>query len=158
MNSVRKHEKRQRRFTQINIAQMNADQDFPEGHLTHDIIGAFYCVYNALGYGFLETVYQRAMAHELTKRGIRVDREYLSEVWYDGIVVGHFRSDLIANTRVVVETKASERLGDADGKQMLNYLRATNLDVGLLLHFGPKAAFQRFVYSNTPKPIRSDGC
>lgn len=135
---------------------MNADQDFPEGALTREIIGAFYCVYNALGYGFLESVYQRAMAHELTKRGIRVQREYLSEVLYDGVVVGHYRADMVAERTVVVETKASERLVEADRKQMLNYLRATKLEVGLLLHFGPKAHFQRFVYSKTPMPLRSD--
>lgn len=135
---------------------MKADQNFPEGQLTHEIVGAFYSVYNTLGYGFLEAVYQRAMGHELTKRGIRVEREYLSEVLYDGVVVGHYRSDLVADGKVVVETKASERLVDTDRKQMRNYLRATNLEVGLLLHFGPKATFQRFVYSNTPKPLRSD--
>ena len=87
------------------------------------------------------------MAHELTKRGIRVQREYLSKVLYDGVVVGHYRADMVAERTVVVETKASERLVEADRKQMLNYLRATKLEVGLLLHFGPKAHFQRFVYS-----------
>lgn len=135
---------------------MNASRNFPEAELTHEIIGAFYCVYNALGYGFLETVYQRALAHELTKRGIRVEREYLSAVLYDGVVFGHYRADMVAERKVVVETKSSERPVATDRKQILNYLRATNLEVGLLLHFGPKADFRRFIYSKTPKPLRSD--
>ena len=132
---------------------MNADKDFQEKALTHEVIGAFYKVYNVLGYGFLEAVYKRAMAHELTKRGVRVDREYLSPVYYDGVEVGHYRADLVANGKVVVEVKASERLAETDRKQLLNYLRSTNLEVGLLLHFGPKAQFYRFAYSHIPKPV-----
>ena len=134
---------------------MNADQPFIETALTHQIIGAFYRVYNALGYGFLETVYQRAMAHELTKRGVRVDREYLSPVFYDGVEVGHYRADLVAGGKVVIEVKASQRLVESDRKQVLNYLRSTSLEVGLLLHFGPRAQLCRFAYSNTPKPART---
>ena len=133
------------------MAQTNAD-DFPEKELTREIIAAFYRVYNKLGYGFLETVHQRALAHELTKRGIRVEREYLSEVFYDGVMVGHYKSDLVAEQKVEIETKASEHLVEADRKQMLNYLRSTNLEVGLLLHFGPKPSHRRFVYSNKNKP------
>lgn len=131
---------------------MSADQYFPEKELTREIIGAFYCVYNTLGYGFLESVYQRALAHELTKRGIRVEREYLSEVWYDGVLVGHYKSDLVAEKKIDIETKASEHVVAADRKQVLNYLRSTNLEVGLLLHFGPKPAHYRLVYGNKNKP------
>jgi GxxExxY protein len=124
---------------------MKSDYNFPEKELTWEIIGAFYTMYNALGHGFLESVYQRAMEHELKKRGFRVDREYLSEVYYDGVVVGHFRSDLIVELKVVLETKASERIPEAERKKMVHYLKCTNLTVGLVLHFGPKAEVHRFV-------------
>jgi GxxExxY protein len=124
---------------------MTADQDFPEKELTYQIIGAYYKVYNALGYGFLESVYQRAMAHELRKRGIRVDLEYVTEVFYDDVVVGHFRSDMIAELKVVIENKACEQLTEVDRRKTLNYLKCTKLEVALLLHFGPKAHFERFV-------------
>ncbi|MGQ0642742.1 MAG: GxxExxY protein [Gemmatimonadaceae bacterium] len=127
-------------------------EDFPEKELTREIIAAFYRVYNTLGYGFLESVYQRALAHELTKRGIHVDREYVSDVYYDGIRVGHFKSDLVAERKVDIETKACEHLIAADRKKLMNYLRSTKLEVGLLLHFGPKPAHYRVVYSNRFKP------
>lgn len=135
---------------------MNADKAFPEKALTREIIAAFYRVYNTLGYGFLENVYQRALAHELVKQGIRVEREFLSAVYYDGVIVGHYRSDLVAEGKVDIETKASEHVVDADKKQLLNYLRATNLEVGLLLHFGPRPAFHRMAYSNENKPWYRD--
>jgi GxxExxY protein len=120
-------------------AQMNADNDHPEKELTHEIIGAFYKVYNTLGYGFLESVYQRALAYELRKRGLNVETEFLCEVSYDGVTVGHFRCDMAVQRRVIVETKAAERLSEADHNQTLNYVRAAAFEVGLLLHFDTRS-------------------
>jgi GxxExxY protein len=116
-----------------------------ERELTGEIIGAFYECYNQLGFGFLESVYRRALATECRERGLRVAEEYPVEVVYKGVSVGAFRMDLLVGGRVVVEVKASTFLGPTDKRQLLNYLRATNLEVGLLLHFGPEPTFHRFV-------------
>jgi GxxExxY protein len=127
-----------------------------EEALTRRIIGAFYDVYNALGYGFLESVYANALATELVSRGLHVVREARTDVRYRGEVVGTFRADLLVESRVVLELKASPRLHDVDLAQLLNYLKATHLEVGLLLHFGPRAKVRRFVASNELKVALSD--
>ncbi len=119
-----------------------------EEAITRRVIGAFYDVYNSLGYGFLESVYANALAIELVERGLHVVREARAEVRYKGEVVGMFRADLLVESRVVVELKASRHLDPAHGRQLINYLRSTDLEVGLLLHFGPRASFQRFISSN----------
>jgi GxxExxY protein len=111
--------------------------------LTESIIGSFYEVYNHLGYGFLESVYQKALLIELTLRGHHVQREVLVNVYYKGYHVGHHRVDLIVEHRVVVETKASEQLPKIAVPQCVSYLRACRLLVGLLLHFGPEPRVKR---------------
>ncbi|MEO8563850.1 MAG: GxxExxY protein [bacterium] len=128
-----------------------------ERELTGRIIGAYYECYNELGFGFLESVYRRALAIELRARGIRVAEEASVEVAYKGVVVGAYRIDLLVENRVVVEIKASSVLGPTDRQQLLNYLRATELHVGLLLHFGPEPSFFRFVSERTgrrPRPAQ----
>jgi GxxExxY protein len=122
--------------------------------LTNEIIRAFYYVYNRLGYGFVESVYSRALAHVLRKRGFFVECEAAIEVWFEGIRVGVFKADMIVERAVVLENKASRSITDADWKQLLNQLNATDFEVGLLLHFGPSAAFKRLVYSNKFKRYR----
>jgi GxxExxY protein len=119
-----------------------------EEALTRRIIGAFYDVYNALGYGFLESVYANALAVEIVSRGLHVVREARAEVRYRGEVVGTFRADLLVESRVVVGLKASPRLDPAYSFKVLNYLRATDLEVGLLLHFGPRPGIKRFIASD----------
>src|SRR5918999_3132505 len=118
-----------------------------EEALTRRVIGAFYDVYNSLGYGFLESVYANALAFEIVSRGLHVVREARADVRYKGEVVGMFRADLLVESRVVVELKASAKLDPAHASQLLNYLRATDLEVGLLLHFGPRPGIKRFVAS-----------
>lgn len=121
-----------------------------ERELTHRVIGTFYDVYNALGYGFLESVYRNAFAMELTRRGFHVATEVPVEVKYDGQVVGLFRADVLVESRVVLELKACQKLTQADEMQVLNYLRATDLELGLLFHFGPRPAFRRFIATRPP--------
>jgi len=116
-----------------------------EEALTHEIIGAFYTVYNALGYGLLESVYTTALCLELTRRGLRVEREVRVEVFCGADKVGTFRADVLVESRVVVENKATRVLSATDRPQLLNCLRCSNLEVGLLLHFGPRPAFHRVV-------------
>lgn len=128
----------------------------PHGEITHRIIGAFFHVYNRLGYGFAETVYRKVLAKDLVSRGLHVAEEAPIEVRIDGDVVGVYRADLLVANRVICELKATERLSPTASMQLLNCLRATDLEVGLLLHFGPSAAFQRIVAGNDRKHRRTD--
>lgn len=121
-----------------------------EERLTRSVIGAFYEVYNTLGFGFLEHVYVMALERELLVRGHRVGREVSTHVTYKGHVLAVQRIDMIVDERLVVETKTTLETPKAAERQLLNYLRATNLEVGLLLHFGPEAKFHRVVSSNRP--------
>jgi GxxExxY protein len=113
--------------------------------VTGAIIGAFYESYNVLGFGFLESVYRNALAGELRKTGLHVLQETPIEVTYKDARVGWFRLDLLVERAVAVEVKAATTLGPTDKQQLLNYLRATSLDVGLLLHYGPEPKFHRLV-------------
>jgi GxxExxY protein len=113
--------------------------------LTKAVIGAFYRAYNGLGYGFLESVYVNALMMELTALGLHVECERRVEVRYKGEVVGEYRCDLIVEGKIVVEVKANERLGDSAERQLYNYLRCGDLEVGLLLHFGLRPKFRRLV-------------
>ena len=112
--------------------------------LTEKIIGAFYKVYNTLGYGFSEKVYENALLHELRKSGLKVQAQKSIEVWYDGILVGDFIADLLVEDTILVELKACRTLSDAHTAQALNYLAATGLRICLLLNFGsPKVEVRR---------------
>jgi GxxExxY protein len=113
--------------------------------LTREIIGAFYTVYNELGYGFAEAIYANAISYELETRELAVRREVPFEVHYLGEVIGQYRVDLMVNETVVVELKAGEAIGETERRQLLNYLCVTGLPVGLLFHFGPKPWFKRMV-------------
>lgn len=113
--------------------------------LTAEIIGGFFIVYNALGYGFLEHVYANALSLELRNRRLHIEREVPCEVQYAGQPVGTFRMDMVVQRRVVVEVKSCAQVGKAEERQLYNYLRAGTLTVGLLLHFGPRPSFKRFV-------------
>ena len=121
------------------------------GELTSDILNAFYAVYNSLGYGFLETVYENALAHELRKRGHRVEQQAPITVRYDNIVVGQYFADILVDRKVVLELKTAERISDAHVAQLVNYLKATELEVGLLLNFGPKPEFRRKIFTQSRK-------
>jgi GxxExxY protein len=113
--------------------------------LTAEIIGSFFTVYNVHGFGFLESVYVNSLSLELRTRGLRVEREVPVEVQYLGQPVGNYRLDMVVNGLVVVEIKAGATLVEADRKQLFNYLKASRLEVGLLLHFGPAPEFKRLV-------------
>jgi GxxExxY protein len=121
--------------------------------VTKSIIAAFFTVYNKLGYGFLENVYCGALALELRRRGHRVAREVAVPVYYDGEQVAKYRMDFIADDVIVLEVKSTAVLNPSDKRQLLNYLRATPLEVGLLLHFGPKPKFYRCVASQQSRRV-----
>jgi len=119
-----------------------------EEALTHKIIGAFFEVYRTLGHGFLESVYAKALELELVARGLHVAREVLTDVKFKGQVIGVFRADMLVESRVVLELKAGRKHDGADVAQLLNYLRSTDLELGLLLHFGPRPSFKRLIATN----------
>ena len=119
--------------------------------ITELIIKAFYTVYNTLGYGFLEKVYGNAMAIELRKLGLKVVLEARIVVYYGGQVVGEYFADLLVAGTVIVELKAVKRLLEAHEAQLLNYLKATPYEVGLLLNFGPKPEIKRKAFDNSRK-------
>jgi GxxExxY protein len=114
--------------------------------LTERVIAAFYQVYNTLGWGFLEKVYHNALLHELGKRGLRVETKVKFDVYYDGIHVGEYFADIVVEGLVILELKAVETLAPEHEAQLVNYLKASSVDVGLLLNFGPKPVFRRKVY------------
>jgi GxxExxY protein len=116
-----------------------------EERLTHSVIGAFFHVYNTLGFGFLEHVYVMALERELLKRGHKVARELWVPVFYEGEELCKQRLDMVVDEKLVVETKSTLELSKTASHQLYNYLRATKLHVGLLFHFGPEPKFYRLV-------------
>jgi GxxExxY protein len=120
--------------------------------LTRSVIGAFFEVYNALGYGFLEHLYASALEREILARGHRVARELAVRVRYKGDELGMHRLDMVVDNLLVIETKSTFALDKSAPRQLYSYLRATNLEVGLLLHFGPQPKFHRVICENHLKP------
>ena len=116
--------------------------------VTDRILKAFYRVYNTLGYGFLEKVYEQAMMMELRSMGLRCVRQQPIEVYYQGERVGEYFADLIVEECVIVELKAAEGLREEHKAQLINYFKATEIEVGLLLNFGKKPQFKRKVFTN----------
>lgn len=119
--------------------------------VTQKIIGAFFKVYNTLGYGFSERVYQNALVIELLALGLKVEVQKQIAVYYAGTMVGEYYADIVVNGVVIVELKAVPRLLPEHEAQLLNYLKATPIEVGLLLNFGPRAQHERKVYDNELK-------
>jgi len=105
--------------------------------LTHKIIGCAYKVFNQLGFGFLESVYRKAMVIELSKSHLKVEEEKTLQVYYDGIVVGNFLADLFVEDTVVVELKSVQNTVEGHEVQLVNYLNGLKKEIGLLINFGP---------------------
>jgi GxxExxY protein len=127
---------------------------FPHRDITEKIIGVFYDVYNELGFGFLESVYHRAMVIALTEAGLVAESKVKLPVYFRGQVVGDFEADLLVERHVILELKAVEELCSAHEAQTLNYLKASAVEVGLLLKFGPKPRITRLAFSNERKRSR----
>jgi len=118
---------------------------------TDKIINAFYKVYNKLGYGFLGRVYQNALLIELRKMGLYCEIEKPVKVYYDGVLVGDYRADIVVENCIIIENKAAEFLAEEHEFQLINYLKATEIEVGLLLNFGKKPEFKRKIFTNNRK-------
>ena len=131
---------------------MNTDyKDSKYAELTEKIIGIFYKVYNILGYGFLEKVYENAMMLEFKNENIHAVSQYAIRVLYQDKIVGEYFADILVDGKVIVEIKAARNLGLDNEAQLLNYLKATDKEVGLLLNFGPKPEIKRKVFDNFRK-------
>ncbi len=123
--------------------------------ITQKIIGAFYTVYNTLGYGFLEKVYVNATAIELRKQGLQVVCQVPITVTYDGHIVGEYIADMLVENCVIVEFKAVWQLLTEHEAQLISYLNATPYEVGLLLNFGPQPKFMRKIFDNDRKKYQT---
>jgi GxxExxY protein len=135
---------------------MNADAyGFKHGVLTQKIIGVFYDVYNELGHGFLESVYHRSLVLALESVGLNVLSRVDIPVLFRGSKVGHFEADILVENCVLLELKAARTLDSSHRAQLLNYLRATEIEVGLLLNFGEKPEFKRLIFDNLNKKSRN---
>ncbi len=125
--------------------------DLLHKELSDLIINAFYTVYNALGYGFLEKVYQNALFTELNNKGLYCEKQKPIQVYYDQKIVGEYFADIIVEDSIILELKAAESLMDEHEVQLVNYLKATEIEVGLLLNFGKKPSFKRKIFTNNFK-------
>ena len=126
--------------------------------LSEKIIGVFYDVYNELGHGFLESTYAQAMLMALEESGLSAAREVPVPVWFRGRKVGQYFADLIVEDVVLLELRAARTLESAHEAQLLHYLRATTVEVGLLLNFGLRPQFRRLLFDNERKKIRENPC
>lgn len=115
---------------------------------TDKIIKAFYKVYNTLGYGFLERVYENALMIELQNSGLNVQKQVGINVFYEQQLVGKYYADLVVEDSVIIELKAAESICSEHEYQLINYLKATEIEIGLLLNFGKKPEFKRKIYTN----------
>ena len=125
--------------------------EFKHKELSEKIIKAFFTVYNSLGYGFLERVYRNTMVIALERMGLKVLPESKITVYYQGQIVGEYFADLLVEDTVVVELKATSAITEDHKAQLLNYLKATTYEVGLLFNFGPKPEISRKAYDNARK-------
>jgi GxxExxY protein len=116
--------------------------------ITSDIINAFYKAYNTLGYGFLEKVYENALAMELAARGHIVKQQLPVQVFYEGKVVGEYFADILIDDKIILDLKTTECIAKEHEAQLVNYLKAAKIEIGLLLNFGKEPHFKRKIFSN----------
>jgi GxxExxY protein len=126
-------------------------ENYLHSELSSKVIKAYFNVYNELGYGFLERVYERALVIELGKMGLTCVAQHPLTVYYDGHTVGEYYADLVIENTIIVELKAVEELSKAHEAQLVNYLRATRIEVGLLFNFGKKPEHKRKIFENRLK-------
>lgn len=119
--------------------------------ITERILKSYFKVYNTLGYGFLEKVYENAMAIELRKNGLEVKCQYPIAVLYESEIVGDYFADIVVNGIVAIELKAAKEISEDHECQLINYLKATDIELGLLLNFGKEAEYKRKVFMNAYK-------
>jgi GxxExxY protein len=135
---------------------MGAETGLKHGDLTEKIIGIFYDVYNELGYGFLECVYEESLVIALHEAGLTANRQIPLPVWFRGHKVGEFRADMLVENSVLLELKSARSLDPAHEAQLLHYLKSTEIEIGMLLNFGTRPQFRRLLFDNERKKIREN--
>jgi GxxExxY protein len=133
-----------------------AQPEFKYAEVTGEIIGIFYDVYNELGYGFLESVYEESLVIALRQAGLIVNRQVPLPVWFRKQKVGEFRADVTVENCVLLELKCAKGLDPAHEAQILHYLKSTDIEIGLLLNFGLEPQFRRLLFDNERKKIREN--
>ena len=121
--------------------------------LSNKIIKCFYTVYNTLGFGFLEKVYENALMIELSKNGLKAEKQKPIKVYYENQTVGEYFTDIIVEDSIILELKAAEFVVEEHELQLINYLKATEIEIGLLLNFGKSPEFKRKIFTNDRKRI-----
>ncbi len=141
---------------EANTTSNIASSDKKHWDLCHGIVEVFYAVYNELGYGFLEAVYEEAMVLALTQAGFSVSRQVPTPIWFRGHKIADYKADLLVNNLVLLELKTVRAVEPGHEAQTLNYLRATDIEVALLLNFGPKPSFKRLLFDNNRKGLHAE--
>ena len=145
-----------RTATSTSLPRIYADErGLKHKELTEKLIGIFFAIYNELGPGFFESVYEQAFSVVLAENKIFFERQIAIPVWFHRIQIGEFRADLLVEKKVLIELKTGRDIDSAWEKQLLNYLRATDVEVGLLFNFGPTAQFRRYAFENDRKNPRN---
>jgi GxxExxY protein len=139
----------------MTLIEMTIDSNYKHSELTDTVIGVFYEVYNELGFGFLESVYRNSLRHALLDKGLSVEQEVAVSVFFRGHNVGDFRADLVVNGTILLELKTAEQIVAAHESQVLNYLRSTALELGLILNFGPRPQLRRLLLDNSRKHTKT---
>lgn len=127
------------------------NDNFKHSEITNVIIKAYFNVYNKLGLGFLEKVYENSLMIELNRLGLNCSKQVSIKVYYDDVTVGDYYADIVVENKVIIELKAAKSLCEEHEIQLVNYLKATNIEVGLLLNFGQETEFKRKVLTNEYK-------
>lgn len=135
---------------------MSAAPVLKHADVTEKIIGIFYDVYNELGYGFLECIYEESLTIALHQAGLTANRQIPLPVWFRGHKVGEFRADVLVENCVLLELKAARSLDAAHEAQLLHYLKSTEVEIGMLLNFGTRPQFRRLIFDNDRKKIREN--
>jgi GxxExxY protein len=130
---------------------MNLDSEYLYSELSDNVINCFYKVYNTLGFGFLEKIYQKSLEIELNRNKINFESQYPVNVYYDNLIVGEFYADILVEKKIILEIKAIEKLVKENENQLINYLKSTDIQVGLLLNFGKEPEVKRRIYTNDRK-------
>ena len=128
--------------------------DLLHKEISEKIIKCYYKVYNTLGYGFLERVYEKALAIELSKAGFEVKCQFPINVFYNNEIVGEYYADLLVNDIIILELKAASTISEEHECQLVNYLKATNIELGLLMNFGKEADYKRKIFMNKYKKLK----
>lgn len=137
------------------MSDRKINEQFLHHDLTKVIIGTFFEVYNELGYGFIESVYENSLCIALRDKGLKVHQQIAIPVWFRGKKVGDFDADVLIDQLILLELKTARAIEPAHIAQLLNYLKATEIEVGLLLNFGPRPEFKRVVFGNERKALAS---